>query len=69
MNIMNDPRTGRLREAWLDWFGKMGPTVTAEVINATAQLVIAEREVYAEEWKRRAEQHGCNVEEGDHECG
>jgi hypothetical protein len=22
-----------------------------------------------ETWKSRAAQHGCNVEEGDHECG
>ena len=23
----------------------------------------------AESWKRRAEQHGCNVEDGDPDCG
>lgn len=22
-----------------------------------------------EHWKKRAAQHGCNVEDGDHECG
>ena len=29
----------------------------------------ASAEARVEKWKGRARQHGCNVEEGDHECG
>ncbi len=39
--------------------------VVAIVTVADLDALIAERD----SWKRRAEQHGCNVVEGDHECG
>lgn len=30
---------------------------------------IAELEKERDEWKRRAAQHGCNIEDGDPDCG
>jgi hypothetical protein len=30
---------------------------------------IARLQKEAESWKKRAEQHGCNVEDGDPDCG
>lgn len=33
------------REAWEAWFDRLGTVATAEVVNATANLVIAERDL------------------------
>lgn len=37
--------------------------------DATAEQTIAYWKASAEQWKKRAAQHGCNTTEGDHECG
>lgn len=50
-----------------------GDKPVCAVINYEAYLKLqAELATFSstsESWKRRAAQHGCNVEEGDHECG
>ena len=42
-------------------------TVAQERDEALSQLRAVEKE--RDGWKKRAAQHGCNVVEGDHECG
>lgn len=37
-------------------------------VNRPVETVIAELMIERDMWKRRAAQHGCNTEEGDHEC-
>ncbi len=44
------------------------------LIDALAEVRKLEKQVAdltkeRDEWKKRAAQHGCNVVEGDHECG
>ena len=41
---------------------------TLDALN-TAIGQVAELQEEVAMWKRRAAQHGCNVEDGDHECG
>jgi hypothetical protein len=50
-------------------YGKAGQpnTLHAMVKCVTADVVRLRKEV--ESWKRRAEQHGCDVENGDPDCG
>jgi hypothetical protein len=36
---------------------------------ATQEEIIAYWKAQAESWKRRAEKHGCDVENGDPDCG
>lgn len=41
----------------------------ANGVNRPVENVIAELMFERDEWKRRAEQHGCDVVRGDVECG
>jgi hypothetical protein len=50
-------------------YGRPGQpnTLQAMVKSAVAEVVRLRKDV--ESWKRRAEQHGCDVENGDADCG
>ena len=41
------------------------PSKLGRVIGGTVDRLTRERD----EWKRRAEKHGCNVVDGDPDCG
>lgn len=65
-----------MRERWGNHIAAAGGThglhaqldaALSEGADLAAQVRALEKQ--RDEWKRRAAQHGCNVVEGDHECG
>jgi hypothetical protein len=54
-------------------FDRDGDLASVECPNCKAAIWVypasKSADVRIETWKGRARQHGCNVEEGDHECG
>lgn len=68
-NVMTDVELKSFRE-WLGHWGE-GPNwmdnTGVQIPAVKAQLEKLVNTV--EHWKKRAAQHGCNVEDGDHECG
>lgn len=46
---------------------RYSPDSGANIFHATCYITLLKRE--RDQWKKRAEQHGCNTEEGDDDCG
>jgi hypothetical protein len=49
------------------WHSAVSSAVYEDAVVLAAE--VRRVRIEAESWKKRAAQHGCNTEEGDHECG
>lgn len=59
-------------QTWLNGWGPPGTPNWSDEKGQTIPMVKTQLQRLlntVESWKKRAAQHGCNVEEGDHECG
>lgn len=63
------PLPETLSEAWQTYFERLGIAATVDVVNATANLVIAEREIYAAAAKRDTWEQAARIVDAklDHE--
>jgi hypothetical protein len=62
-----------LPEAYVDYFTNVIELIqhleSERMTRMTLCSDIRRLQTLGEKWKKRAEQHGCNVEDGDPDCG
>ncbi|HWT01134.1 MAG TPA: hypothetical protein VN256_12875 [Pyrinomonadaceae bacterium] len=59
---MNKESSGESPSAavWREWFDRIGPATSVDLVNATANLVIAERDIYAQPIMRQLDRLADN---------